>query len=95
MGPNGMHVIESSDDLIKEQQPKQEIIETTESQLIESEQADDDNSEDTIAGYNTADILAAVNDSAENGIALISSWLGLTPNQTTEHTNQSSALSNP
>lgn len=32
-----------------------------------------------IAGYNTADILAAVSDSAEEGIALLSNWFGLTP----------------
>lgn len=42
----------------------------------------------TIAGYNTADILAAVSDSAEEGIALLSGWFGLTPaavgNETTE-----------
>lgn len=89
MGPNGMHVIESSNDLIKEQQPKQEIIDSTETQ-DEPEQSDDDSSDDTIAGYNTADILAAVNDSAENGIALISSWLGLTPNKTETTENQTS-----
>lgn len=33
----------------------------------------------TIAGYNTADILAAVSDSAEEGIALLSNWFGLSP----------------
>lgn len=47
---------------------------------------DDDSADDvtsapggTIAGYNTADILAAVSDSAEEGIALLSNWFGLTP----------------
>lgn len=41
---------------------------------------------DTIAGYNTADILAAVNASAEEGIALISNWLGLSGNKSQNET---------
>lgn len=56
---------------------------------------DDDEEEDTtepnveggtIAGYNTADILHFVNDSAEEGIALISNWLGLTGNKSQNET---------
>lgn len=78
MGPGGMQVIESSNDVIKEQQPKQEIVDTTEAQ---GDTESDEDGPDTIAGYNTADILAAVNDSAETGIALISNWLGLAPSQ--------------
>lgn len=78
MGPGGMQVIESSNDVIKEQQPKQEIVDTPEAQ--DGPESDEDGP-DTIAGYNTADILAAVNDSAETGIALISNWLGISPSQ--------------
>lgn len=47
----------------------------------ESEDTTETNLEnETIGGYNTADILAAVNASAEEGIALLSSWLGLAGN---------------
>lgn len=82
MGPNGMQVIESASDVIKEQTPGNAA--QPESPLEE----DDDDDEDTpaavggtgtIAGYNTVDILSAVSDSAEEGLALLSSWLGLVP----------------
>lgn len=43
---------------------------------------------ETIAGYNTADILAAVNASAEEGIALISNWLGISGNKNETVTDQ-------
>ncbi len=64
-------------------------------QPAESEDEDDDEEDsttetnvgdDTIAGYNTADILAAVNASAEQGIALISNWLGLGGNKSQNDT---------
>lgn len=49
---------------------------------------------ETIAGYSTADILAAVSDSAEQGIALLSNWFGISPtaaaNQTAIDTNEKS-----
>lgn len=58
---------------------------------VDEDDEDEDTTEtningDTIAGYNTADILAAVNASAEEGIALISSWLGITGNKSQNET---------
>jgi len=87
MGPNGMEVIESSVQVINEQQPKDPNAQPT----AEEEEEDEDTTEttvggDTIAGYNTADILAAVNASAEEGIALISNWLGITGNSSQNET---------
>lgn len=73
-------------------------------QPTEPEDEDDDDEDttetniggETIAGYNTADILAAVNASAEEGIALISNWLGLTGNSSQNGTvTDQSQLINP
>lgn len=78
MGPNGMQVIESSSEVIKEQQPTEESVKNPSSTETSTEEGPD-----TIAGLSAADILAAVNDSAEEGISLLSNWLGLNGNQTT------------
>lgn len=85
MGPNGMQVIESASDVIKEQTPG---IVVGQSPAVSASEDDDDDDDDeepiglapgTIAGYNTADILSVVSDSAEQGLALLSNWLGLIP----------------
>jgi hypothetical protein len=79
MGPNGMEVIESSVQVINEQQPKDPNLQPTPAPEEDDDDEEDttDTNVDTIAGYSTADILAIANASAEQGIALISSWLGL------------------
>lgn len=81
MGPRGMEISESSADIIKEQLPGEQSAAAT---SATDDDDDDDADEDeagapgTIAGYNTADILAAVTNSAEQGIALLTNWLGIT-----------------
>lgn len=85
MGANGMTVIESSVDVIKEQEPAKEQTEDKDKkpEKPEEEESEDESSESedegptSIAGLNTDDIIAAVNKSADEGIALISNWLGL------------------
>lgn len=78
MGPNGMQVVESPVEVIKEQQP----IENAEL----NQPAGNGTAEgpESLAGYSAEDILAAVNESAETGIAIISNWLGLGANATEE-----------
>lgn len=101
MGPNGMKVIESSNEVINEQQPSE--VATTEKNVKDSsstslpvlnaaenalstvdvsedDEDDDEEEDETIAGLSTKDIIAAVNKSAEEGIAMISNWLGLAVN---------------
>lgn len=73
MGPNGMQVIESAGDVIKEQEPTEESDKNT----LSSTEASTAEGPETIAGLSAADILAAVNDSAEEGISLLTSWLGI------------------
>lgn len=76
MGPNGMEVIQSPDEIISETQP------------LDGDRVDgnstggDGEGPDSLAGYTAEDILAAVNESAEQGIALITNWLGIAPNAT-------------
>lgn len=85
MGPNGMQVIESASDVIKEQTPTDAAPPST-----GNDDDEDDDEEDvpaataaggvapgTIGGFNTIDILTAVSDSAEEGLALLSNWFGL------------------
>lgn len=80
MGPNGMEVIQSSEEVIQEQSPT----------LAEAEKDKNTNangtSEEILDGLTAADILTAVNESAEQGIALLTNWLGLAPNATTDDT---------
>lgn len=89
MGANGMTVIESSVDVIKEQEPAKEQSEEDKDKKPEKpekpeEEEEEDSSSETedegptsIAGLNADDIIAAVNKSADEGIALITNWLGL------------------
>lgn len=80
MGPNGMQIAESSADIINEQ-----IAGNSAAAVPAAAGGDDDETEDaeeeatggSLAGYSTADILSAVSDSAEEGIALLSNWFGL------------------
>lgn len=77
MGPSGMEVIQSPTDIINELQPQ-------ESDKVETNSTSEEEGPDSLAGYTAEDILAAVNESAEQGIALISNWLGIAPNATDE-----------
>lgn len=78
MGPNGMEVIQSSEEVIQEQNPS----------LPEADKDKNTNangtSEEILDGLTAADILTAVNESAEQGIALLTNWLGLAPNATAD-----------
>lgn len=82
MGPNGMSIAESNADIINEQIPGA-VANGAPAQTEGAGDADDDDADDeavlpgTLGGYSTADILAAVSDSAEEGIALLSNWFGL------------------
>lgn len=87
MGPKGVELIKSSEDEIQEQQP----VESVESApLTADEKKEDDESPKPTApvtnstsplalldNLSTADILAAVSESTDEGIAMISNWLGL------------------
>lgn len=82
MGPRGMEVIQSPAEVIEEQQPDSEKSDTNDTSA-ESE------GPDTLAGYSAEDILAAVNETAEQGIALLSNWLGgFAPNGTEEESGE-------
>lgn len=77
MSPRGMEIIQSPNEVINELQPQEKDPASTNA-TAESE------GPESLAGYTAEDILAAVNESAEHGIALISNWLGLAPNATEE-----------
>lgn len=77
MSPRGMEIIQSPAEIINEQKP-QETEKDVNSTSAENE------GPGSLAGYSAEDILAAVNESAEHGIALITNWLGLSPNATDE-----------
>lgn len=86
MGPNGMEVIQSPAEVIEEQQPDSDKTDAN----ATSGEAE---GPDTLVGLSAEDILAAVNESAEQGIALLTNWLGLAPNATdtaSTDSNQSS-----
>lgn len=87
MGPKGVELIQSSEDEIKEQQPADNSDSTS---LTADEKKEDDIPAKPIApaanstsplslldNLSTADILAAVSESTDEGIAMISKWLGL------------------
>lgn len=83
MSPNGMEVIESPTQIINELQPQ-------ETEKIETNTTSDEGP-DSLAGYTAEDILAAVNESAEQGIQLITNWLGIAPNATDDSTGDNAA----
>lgn len=78
MSSRGMEIIQSPNDVINELKPLETDKDGGNSTV------DDDEGPDSIAGYTAEDILNAVNESAEQGIALITNWLGLSPNATTD-----------
>lgn len=100
MGPNGMQVIESASDVIKEQTPGNAAQPPAAAASVAGDDDDDDDEDPTaapvapgtIAGYNTVDILSAVSDSAEEGLALLSSWFGLTPTGNSTATPETDAV---
>lgn len=92
MSPKGVVLIKSSEEEIKEQQP-QEIVERVNT---ENEKKEEDNAEPAkpaapaanvtsplaiLDNLSTADILAAVSESTDEGIKMISSWFGLDVNK--------------
>lgn len=77
MSPHGMEIMQPSIATVAPETDKTDTNSTT----------DENEGPDSLAGYTAADILAAVNESAEHGIALISNWLGLAPNATEEAAN--------
>lgn len=91
MGPKGVELIKSSEDEIKEQQP-QESVEPA--PVTADEKKVEDEPKPVVApalnitsplslldNLSTADILAAVSESTDEGIAMISSWFGLGGNK--------------
>lgn len=87
MGPNGMQLIESAQEVIKEQQPNEEA-----EKIPAPSETTTEEGPDTLAGFSAADILAAVNESAETGISLLSNWLGLNGNQTAPEKVETSTI---
>lgn len=96
MGPDGMKMIKSSNDVIKEQQPTEEA--TTEKpkepevEAVTEVDKEPEAEDDSIAGLSTKEIIAVVNQSAEEGIALISNWLGLAVNKINKFNSTINAL---
>lgn len=97
MGPKGVELIKSSDEEIKEQQPQESTPETTPIPIPADEKKEEEEAKPVVPALNitsplsildnlsTADILAAVSESTDEGIAMISNWLGLgVKTQTTE-----------
>lgn len=91
MGPKGVELIKSSEDEIKEQQPV-ESAESTPLTADEKKENDEEPAQPAVIApavsnttsplslldnLSTADILAAVSESTDEGIAMISKWLGL------------------
>lgn len=76
MSSAGMEVIQSPNEVINELAPQ------------EADKVDgvngtsEDEGPDSLSSYTAADLLAVVNEGAEQGIALLTNWLGLAPNAT-------------
>lgn len=92
MSPKGVVLIKSSEEEIKEQQPQESVerVNTEKKQEEEEEQAKPAPAAAAVPAtanatsplslldnLSTADILAAVSESTDEGIAMISSWFGL------------------
>lgn len=88
MGPKGMEVAQSSEQIINEQIPAAAADAATAATSTTTETGNGvasaaatappfSSPSDLLAGYSTSDILAAVSDSAEEGIALLTNWFGL------------------
>ncbi|KFB48184.1 AGAP008005-PA-like protein [Anopheles sinensis] len=87
MGPKGMEVIKSAEEQIKEQIPSEseETPSTTLAPVVEEKPAvpagNSTSAVSLLDNISTADILAAVSESTDEGIAMISNWLGLSVNR--------------
>lgn len=81
MSPRGMEVIPTPPELQQQQQATLGLAESDKTDG-NSTAEDGDEGPDSLAGYTAEDILSAVNESAQQGIALLSNWLGLAPNAT-------------
>uniref|UniRef100_A0A182P4S6 DUF4773 domain-containing protein n=1 Tax=Anopheles epiroticus TaxID=199890 RepID=A0A182P4S6_9DIPT len=84
MGPKGMEVIKSAEEQIKEQIPSESEETTTPVAVVVEEKPATGNSTSALSlldNLSTADILAAVSESTDEGIAMISNWLGLSVNR--------------
>lgn len=84
MSPRGMEVIPTPPELQQQQQQQQAALGLAELDKTDGNGTAEDGDEgpDSLAGYTAEDILSAVNESAQQGIALLSNWLGLAPNAT-------------
>lgn len=104
MGPKGVELIQSSEDEIKEQQPAES---TENSSLKADEKKVEETPAKPIApagnitsplslldNLSTADILAAVSESTDEGIKMISNWLGLGINTKPDGGSDSVAAAN-
>lgn len=81
MSPRGMEVIPPPPELQQQQQAALSLAELDKTDG-NSTAEDGDEGPDSLAGYTAEDLLSAVNESAQQGIALLSNWLGLAPNAT-------------
>ncbi|XP_035775320.1 uncharacterized protein LOC118457671 [Anopheles albimanus] len=86
MGPNGMEVIKSAEEQIREQIPSESEETTVTPSVVPVPEKPTPAGNSTSAlslldNLSTADILAAVSESTDEGIAMISNWLGLSVNQ--------------
>ncbi|XP_052897791.1 uncharacterized protein LOC128304625 [Anopheles moucheti] len=84
MGPKGMEVIKSAEEQIKEQIPSESEENTSAPAAAVEEKPATGNSTSALSlldNLSTADILAAVSESTDEGIAMISNWLGLSVNR--------------
>lgn len=87
MSPRGMEIIQA---------PPEAIINANESDKLDGNSTSEDSEgPDSLAGYTAEDILSAVNESAQQGIAILSNWLGIAPNATEEATSELNNVSPP
>lgn len=86
MSPRGMEIIPS---------PPEAIIAAAAEVDKDGNSTADDEGPDSLAGYTAEDILSAVNESAQQGIALLTNWLGIAPNATDEATPDTNNISPP
>lgn len=81
MSQNGMEIIPSPPEIVNGVPDESDKLDVNNNST-----ADDDSGPDSLAGYTAEDLLAAVNESAQQGIALLTNWLGIAPNATDEAT---------
>lgn len=105
MSPKGVELIKSSEEVIKEQQPQESVDSAA---LTADEKKEQDEPLEPVKpavanvtsplsildNLSTADILAAVSESTDEGIAMISNWFGLDVNKETKQEQSGSATEN-